>query len=274
MSSRVAKLKRFLRAVLYRTGLIAVHFRVLEHKLVRGREAPPPADEGGIPIPPLALMVRTVGHADWRAFLRTGKATAEALDGHAKAAGLGFAQARRILDLGCGCGRVIRHLPAMTQAELYGADYNKSLLSWCAENLPGRYLRNGLNPPLKVSDDQFDIVYLLSVFTHLRIPTQRIWLQEFARIIRPGGLALITFHEETHMGFPDTPEARAAIAAKGFYYNNNMVEGSNLISTFQTKALAEEIFSAYFEIVRIAPSEEAGVGQSLAVLRARAVPEK
>ncbi|GJL92186.1 MAG: hypothetical protein DHS20C04_18450 [Hyphococcus sp.] len=238
---------------------------------MQGRNAPPATDENGTPIPPLKLMAQTVAHADWRAFLKTGEATAKALGKHATEAGFSFSQAGRILDFGCGAGRVIRHLPLLTDAQLFGVDYNQNLLNWCAQNLPGAYKRNELAPPLDFPDAHFDILYALSVFTHLREDTQRQWLDDYARVLQRGGLALISFHEETQPGFPQTEAARSAIASRGFYVHNDMAEGSNLIATFQTRAHAERIFGEMFDVVRLIPRLEAGVGQSLAVLRRRDV---
>ena len=259
--------KNALRSVLHRIGLIQYYFRAVEWRLARGREAPPAADEKGVPVPPLNLMALTVAHADWRAFLKTGEATAKALANHAATAGTPFGAASRILDFGCGAGRVIRHLPELTEAELHGIDYNEKLLGWCAENLHGTFLRNELTPPLGLPDAHFDILYALSVFTHLREETQREWLREYARILRPGGLALISFHEQSQPGFPESAAAQQAMRGEGFYVLNNMVEGSNLISTFQTREHLEGLCAGVFEVVQMIPRDEAGIGQSLAVLR-------
>lgn len=255
------------RRALHRTGLLQFYFRAVEWRLARGRDAPPDSDDNGTPIPPLRLMALTVAHADWRAFLKTGAATATALDRRAANAGLSFTDARRILDFGCGAGRVIRHLPSLTDAQLFGADYNETLLNWCAANLPGTYMRNDLAPPLGFPDGHFDILYALSVFTHLREATQRQWIEDYARVLRPGGLALVSFHEETQPGFPHTEAARNAIAVSGFYVHNDMAEGSNLIASFQTADHARRLFGEAFDCVTIVPRADSGIGQSLAVLR-------
>ena len=72
-----------------------------------------------------------------------------------------------ILDFGCGCGRVVRwwrDLPA----EIHGSDFNPTLVRWCRENLPfGVFEVNRPEPPLPYPDDSFDLVYALSVLTHL-----------------------------------------------------------------------------------------------------------
>lgn len=260
-------MKHAARVALDRAGLMGLYFKLVEWRIARGQEQPPAVDDNGVPIPPLELMARVVAHADWRAFLKTGEATAKALDGHARAAGLGFGDAQHILDFGCGSGRVIRHLPQMTKASLFGVDYNSSLVGWCADNLPGDYRQNQLHPPLDFPDGHFDITYLLSVFTHLRIPTQREWLAELARVIRPGGLAMISFHDEVQPRFPDGAAVRAALAEHGYYISKNLAEGSNLIASFQTQAFTEQLFGEYFDVVNIISSKESHVSQALSVLK-------
>ncbi|WP_425410183.1 class I SAM-dependent methyltransferase [Hyphococcus sp.] len=259
--------KRAARAALNRLGLIGLYFWLLERRKSYGREAPPAADERGVPIPPLAMMARVVAHADWRAFLKTGEASAKTLDHYAAQGGVPFAEARRILDFGCGCGRVVRHLPAMSDAEIYGVDYNGALADWCAQNLDGRFSRNRLAPPLDFPDGHFDVVYLISVFTHLRIETQRQWLAELRRVTRSGGAVIITFHDEAHRGLPQSEAAAAALSDKGFYIQNDMAEGSNLIATFQTRAFTQTLFAEHFEIVRIIASPDCPLRQAAAILR-------
>jgi len=260
-------LRRFARDAVYQLGLASLFFRLSEWRLSRSAAAAPAADEGGVPIPPPYLMTLVAGHADWRAFLQSGEAHAKAFASHAAAACLSFETAGRILDFGCGCGRILRHLPKMTNAALYGADYNPLLLRWCAKNLSGEFSRNRLRPPLSYPDAHFDIVYLLSVFTHLRIATQREWLEELWRVTRPGGLVLATFHDEDHAGLPDLEEARVSLKETGVFVYNDRAEGSNLIATFQSRDFSRRLFTERFDVVSIVPSRDSGLGQALAVLK-------
>ncbi len=262
-------LKRLMRGAADRIGVTEIYLHYLEWRLIRNREKPPRLDEHGAPIPPLALMARVAGHADWRVFLSSGAQMAKSLDMHAAEAGLGFAQANRILDFGCGCGRIIRHLPQLTAASLFGVDYSRQLTNWCAENLKGEFSRNHLRPPLHFPGEYFDVVYLLSVFTHLRIAAQREWLAELARITRLGGLVLVTVHDEYHPGLPDTDEARKALNESGVYIRNNMAEGSNFMATFQTQDFTRALMAEYFDVVRIIPYEETPMRQTLVVLKKR-----
>src|SRR5690606_10614422 len=162
-------------------------------------------------------------------------------------------------------GRLARHLPAMTTAEIHGADYNPRLVRWCASNLQGHFVRNRLNPPLPYPDAHFDIVYLMSVFTHLREETQRQWLAELRRVTRPGGVALVTFHDEDHTTVSD--EVREGLAAKSFHVVNDHVQGSNLMAAFQTRQHARRTFGEQFDVVRIVSSRETHAQQAVAILR-------
>lgn len=249
-------------------GLSRLYVRYHEWRLTHGKDAPP-AEHNGIPMPPLYLITLVTGSPDWRWFLKTGEELAPLLDQYASAAGVPFAQAKRILDFGCGCGRVLRHLPGRTQAELHGVDYNPGLVRWCARHLPGRFKRNQLQPPLSFPDDHFDVTYLLSVFTHMRRQTQELWLEELCRVTRPGGVVLISFHDETHPYLADRPDIRALLEENQFYVFRDQFEGSNRMATFETAAEMRRLASAAFEVVQIIPSNESGALQAIAVLRKR-----
>jgi SAM-dependent methyltransferase len=102
---------------------------------------------------------------------------------------------RRILDFGCGTGRVIRHFADQAgAAELVGCDIHGPSVEWAERHLspPFRFFRNEELPPIDAPDESFDLVYGMSVFTHLTDSWSR-WLLELHRILRPGGLAVLTF---------------------------------------------------------------------------------
>lgn len=55
---------------------------------------------------------------------------------------------------------------------------------------------NAALPPLAFRDNEFDPIYGVSVFTHLPADWQKRWLPQFARILPPGGILLLTVHGE------------------------------------------------------------------------------
>ncbi|MEO0983635.1 MAG: class I SAM-dependent methyltransferase [Pseudomonadota bacterium] len=258
------------RGVLKATGLAHWRYRYHEWAQSRTDDPPPEVDENGLPIPSAYLMYLIGGTTNWRFFLKSGEEAVNTFADAVERAGGDFRGASRILDLGCGCGRLARHIPKRSGATLYGVDYNPRLVRWCAKNLPGVYARNRLQPPLDFPGARFDVAYLLSVFTHLRIDTQNAWLAELARVIRPGGFALVTFHDESHdrLSWVDiTPER---LVEEGAIVCNDASEGSNLISTFQSRAQAEAQFSAHFDVAEIIDSQATPIKQAIAVLKRRA----
>jgi SAM-dependent methyltransferase len=255
--------------MLDRTGLSPVYVNRHIREMINGHEEPPAATPDGVPLPPLFLMALVSTSPDWRVFVESGKPTADMLDRFAKEGGCGFAEVRSILDFGCGAGRVIRHLPAMTAADLYGVDYNPLFVRWCAHNLKGTFKRNLLLPPLRFPDGHFDVTYLLSVFTHMRRPTQMRWLSELHRVTRPGGVVVATFHDEHHASLQQFPDLRQTLLKEGFFVRADYFEGSNHMATYQTVDTAQRMFSEAFEVLRIASGEEMLGQQAVAVLRRR-----
>jgi SAM-dependent methyltransferase len=146
------------------------------------------------PLPPLAL--RSITWAKEEAiFLWTGAVDIVNLlalyERHAQVR----AARPRTHDFGCGCGRLTRYLHLSSRYDASASDANPALASWCASSLPGVATSlNRLKPPLDLPAASVDIVYSVSVFTHLPLEAANAWLAELARITVPGGLIAITTH--------------------------------------------------------------------------------
>ena len=105
-------------------------------------------------------------------------------------------QGKRVLDLGCGAGRVLRHLlPYADQgAELHGCDIDRPSIEWLKANLspPVHAFTNEALPPLPLPDGSIDLIIATSVFTHIYQGWSG-WLLDLHRVLAPGGLMLATF---------------------------------------------------------------------------------
>ncbi len=104
----------------------------------------------------------------------------------------------KVLDLGCAAGRMLRHYPAVNEkSELWGSDINAKYINWCQQNFedPFYFITNTTAPHLPFEDNSFDLVYCGSVFTHITDIADA-WLLEIRRILRKGGYAYITIHDE------------------------------------------------------------------------------
>ncbi len=229
----------------------------------------PEIDEHGLPIPSRFLMTLVAGHSNWQRFLTSGETHSTIIADLIERNGGRFKNAKRVLDMGCGCGRIARHVPRISDAELFGVDYNPTLSNWCSKNLPGHFTRNKLTPPLNFPDQHFDAIWLLSVFTHLRIETQNQWLQEFHRVLRPGGIVVITYHDEKHPGLELINFSEEQLIKEETHIFRDQAEGSNYIATFQSSDFARKQFGKLFEVCEMIPSCETELIQAAAVLRRR-----
>lgn len=156
----------------------------------------------GFPLPPGRLMFLVQGTTNAQEFLTDGRGTATAVLDVLESSGLTIDSSKSVLDFGCGCGRVIRHVHSMTGARCFGSDYNPLLVDWCKENLRfAQFGVNGAAPPLPYANDQFDVVYALSVFTHFPEELQAAWMSELCRVLKPGGHLLMTTHGESFLPY-------------------------------------------------------------------------
>jgi SAM-dependent methyltransferase len=102
---------------------------------------------------------------------------------------------KRILDFGCGAGRTLRHFASEAdEAEIWGCDIDEASVSWMSEHLcpPFHVFQNASEPPLDQPDSSFDLIWGVSVFTHLT-DTWSKWLVELHRVLSPDGLLFLTF---------------------------------------------------------------------------------
>ncbi len=103
---------------------------------------------------------------------------------------------KKVLDWGCGPARLTRHVPSLLpDCTIYGTDYNPETIQWCKKNIPSvHFSGNNLNPPTHFENDYFDVIYGISIFTHLSFANHQAWFDELIRILAPGGIVLLTTH--------------------------------------------------------------------------------
>jgi SAM-dependent methyltransferase len=251
---------------LARLGVLAPTFRAWEAaRAVRGRG--PARGPDGLLLPPARLRIRVAGtpDADW--FLSSGRAAAETIAGALRRTGPPLEASARVLDFGCGCGRVLRHL-ARLPGELHGCDANTELVGWCRDHLPfGEYRVNTLAPPLPYGEASFDVVYTLSVFTHLPEALQRPWLDELHRVVRPGGRLLLTTHGDRYVDRLTAGEQRRFRAGE-LVVRWGQVAGTNLCTTFHPRAYLERLVSPWWDLAELVPEGALGnPHQDLVALR-------
>jgi SAM-dependent methyltransferase len=155
-------------------------------------------DQQLVAIPPVSLRIRVTHKHDIATFHNYGQQSLQAFEAALKGIGRDISTFCSILDFGTGCGRLIRWMkPLHPHARLYGCDIDTEAIQWNRKHLPfaSIEMNQGL-PPLPYADEMFDLVFGLSVFTHLNEDYQDQWLAELKRITKPGAILLLTVHGE------------------------------------------------------------------------------
>ena len=234
---------------------------------VRNRRFLRRADEP-LPLPPSDLMWEVVNRADVEGFLAGGRERAAAIERAFAAAGFDLRAAGRVLDFGCGCGRVIRHWHGRTATEWHGSDVNPRLVDWCRDNLPfATFAVNGLAPPLDQPDRRFDAIYAISVLTHLDEDLGERWLAELGRVLQQDGALLVTTHGDAWLESLDSRE-QEAYRRGGVVVRSDQALGSNLCETYHPpvafRAMAARHFGDIHHLPQGTPERRA---QDMWVLR-------
>jgi SAM-dependent methyltransferase len=136
-----------------------------------------------------------------------------------------------VFDFGCGCGRLARQLILQSPrpARYVGIDLHADMIAWCDANLapaaPGFSFEHHdvfhefFNPgdgksrwaPLPAAEDSATLVIAHSVFTHILQEDAGRYLEEVGRILRPGGVARMSFFLFDKAEFPMMEPHRNAL---------------------------------------------------------------
>jgi len=190
---------------------------------------PDPALHRDLPDP--ERRFRVIANRDAEGFLLWGATDALRLrDAYEAVTGKTWADLSAVLDWGVGCGRVARHLAPGLGNRFHGCDIDADNVNWCRGHLPGTYKESKLQPPLPYQSNSFDVVYGVSVFTHLRAQWEEAWLEELHRVLRPGGTMLVTVHGRTTVDF-------ASLAPSEYQILIRRIEEEGLVMTSSNSQL-------------------------------------
>jgi SAM-dependent methyltransferase len=156
---------------------------------------------------------------------------------------LGFLkQGTRILDIGCGCGRLSYTFSKdkdliQNNISYVGMDIDRQCIKWCSRNISSQnenfsffhadlknktYNPHGTTPTsaytFPYADNSFDLIIMTSVFTHLVDADLRRFIQETTRMISQDGTIYASFFT-----YKDKTEAVEGVERRPFkfiHYND------------------------------------------------------
>jgi SAM-dependent methyltransferase len=245
----------------------------LVYRLQRHRRPEPATGDDGLPLPPRRMIELVAGPIDADMFFSGGRYAAIWIREMLARNGIAIGDVGALLDFGCGCGRVIRHWHDVAGAGLHGCDYNPYLVRWCSENLPfADFTTNGLDPPLPYADDSFELLYGLSVLTHLDEPQQTAWMAELTRVVKPGGHLLLTFHGRSRVeglrAYADSYEQVAPRFDAGeLVILKGPDAGGNACSAYHPERYIREQLARGLEVVDYAPGGALDIQQDAVLFR-------
>jgi len=212
------------------------------------------AQHPDITLPP-EYMLYEAYRMDYEAYYQDGMETARWIK--EQAAPFLPSASLHILEWGCGPARIIRHLPSVFPgAIITGTDYNRQTIDWCRASINGvQFTVNGLLPPLPFGPASFDMVYALSVFTHLSGEAHPQWLHELHRILRPGGLLLFTTQGEAFLDKLSAKEKERFNKGK-LVERGKVMEGHRAYSAFQPGSYMRSAFSNNWKVLRFIPGRQ------------------
>ena len=175
----------------------------------------------------------------------------------------------RILDFGCSSGRVLRHFDQERSSRgwrLYGADIQAHPVEWIRRHFPKHFevYTGSCMPSLPFEDNHFDVIYGISVFTHIKYLWDA-WLLELRRVTKPGGLLIQTFHAEPAWEFyyehraedwVRSGHAPEVLSAPRMDIDYLYFGDASVSQVFWKAEIAREFWGRYWDVVDLTPPPE------------------
>lgn len=228
------------------------------------------------PFPPATNIKRVIGDTSTTRFAMGGATMFKNMEAYLGEIGHGWSEFPRILDWGCGAGRLTRYLLSETDSRVCGVDIDADAIAWCKSAFPGgEFDVVPLQPPTSFAAESFDLVVGVSVLTHLREDDQWAWLAELRRITRPGALVFLSVRGPTQHAYDNLPPHRyAQLQEQGFLdlsrdaaLDEQIEDKEYYRASLHSRQYIVDNWGRYFEVIAIVDAIAAL--QDFVVLRRR-----
>lgn len=173
-----------------------------------------------------------------------------------------------LLDFGVGWGRIARFfLRDLPLENIYGIDVMEEFVTICQQSFRSdNFQVTSPFPPTQIPDNKFNYIVGYSVFSHLSEHACASWMDEFARILAPGGMVALTtrgrpffdyceslkkreqtgYQDALSKMFDDFPDARRRYDQGEFVHSNQsgVTGGGVMTAEFYGESFIPEEYAA------------------------------
>ena len=104
-----------------------------------------------------------------------------------------------MLEFACGHGRLTRHLAPLLGDRLSASDVVDDAVHFINETLAVPAWRSALKPESVIAPQSYELVFVLSLFTHLPVHQWPVWIERLLSMTAPGGALCFTVHSASTM---------------------------------------------------------------------------
>lgn len=222
-------------------------------------------------LPSASLRYRVNGVPQLSRFLSEGERCSTDIENALASIGKNLHSFSNVLDFGCGCGRTVRWFSKYAaKSSFHGTDIDSAAVAYCRSSFSDfEFDVNGELPPLKYPAASFDLIYSISVFTHINEDYQQKWLAELRRVLKDGGILLLSLHGSHSWSNLPSKYVDAITAAGHLYVTDDVWKGIFPCwyqTAFHTEDYARHEFSRYFSVIDYIPQGISGY-QDLVILQ-------
>ena len=150
-----------------------------------------------------------------------------------------------VLEFAAGFGRFTRHLAKVLPGRVTCTDVMPGSVEFLQEQFGVAAFASSHDPEKVLHPVQYDLVFVLSMFTHLPTHMWSPWLRALRRLVKPGGLLVFSVHNEdvaTEIGINFAADGTHFIASS----ESPSIDAQTYGTTFTTKKFVEDAVSGVF----------------------------
>jgi ubiquinone/menaquinone biosynthesis C-methylase UbiE len=122
-----------------------------------------------------------------------------------------FANDSTLLDVGCGWGRLTATaMRDFAASRITSVDVQTEAVEFCRKAGFANVVKSEPNKPMPLPNDAFDMAIAYSVFSHLSEDAHWSLLNDIRRVLKPGGVAVVTTRAKSVFAWLNDSRARGS----------------------------------------------------------------